>query len=92
MKKTKQHGDSGRYDEICERLGLDLKAAACVLIVRGGRHGDGMSVSIDPRGGFARMVSDGSELAELLRRMADLIEAGAGPAGARVTATDEEAS
>lgn len=92
MKVTSQEGRSGRYDEICERLSLDLKAAATVLIVVGGRHGSGMSVSIDPKGGLLQMAMGGGELADLLRSMADQLDAGAGPNGVRAMATDEVAS
>lgn len=92
MKHTAQQGSAGRYDEICERLGLDLKAAAVVLIVVEGRHGSGMSVSVDPKGGHARMLVGGDLLSALLRKMADQLDAGAGPGGARFTATDEVSS
>lgn len=92
VKRTVQDGRSGNYDAICERLSLDLKAAAVVLLVIGGRHGSGMSVSVDPKGGIARVAMGGNELAALLREMADALEAGEGPAGARVTVTDEVAS
>jgi len=92
MKHTFQQGHAGRYDEICERLALDLKAAAAVLIVIGGRHGSGMSVSVDPKGGLTGVAMGGDELAALLREMAEKLEAGEGPDGARYMATDEVAS
>lgn len=92
MRHTFQQGRSGRYDEICERLGLDLKAAAAVLIVIGGRHGSGMSVSIDPKGGLTGVAMGGDELAALLREMADKLDAGQGPDGVRVMTTNEVAS
>lgn len=91
MKHTVQAGNAGKYDQICERLGLDLKAAAVVLIVVDGRHGNGMSVCIDPKGEHAD-IGGGAQLAELLRRMAEMIEAGERPDGTRLTATDEVAS
>jgi len=92
MKHTFQRGRSGRYDEICERLGLDLKAAAAVLIVIGGRHGDGMSASFDPKGGVTGNPIGEGELAALLREMAEKLEAGERPDGVRFMATDEVAS
>jgi hypothetical protein len=92
MKTTLQEGHAGNYDIVCERLGLDLKAAAVVLLVLGGRHGSGMSVCIDPKGGLSQVAMGGLELASLLRECAEKIEAGHGPQGARYTATNEEAS
>lgn len=59
MKLTKQVGDAGKYDEIAERLSLDLNAAAVVLVVVGGRHGDGMSVALDPMRMGGRAVARG---------------------------------
>lgn len=92
MKATVQHGRAGRYDEICERLSLDLKASATVLVVIQGRLGTGMSVCIDPKGGHAHMLMGGHELAALLRECADKLDGGQGPDGARETYTDEAAS
>ncbi len=92
MKRVIQQGKAGNYDEICERLSLDLKAAALVLLVIGGRHGSGMSVSVDPKGGLSGVAMGGDELAAMLREMADMIEAGEGPSGHRFTATDEASS
>lgn len=37
-KKTTQVGQASRYQGICEQLGHDLKATACVLIVVDGRE------------------------------------------------------
>lgn len=92
MKHTVQQGAAGNYDAVCERLSLDLKAAGTVLIVIGGRHGSGMSVTLDPKGGVTENPMGSDELARMLREVADKLDDGEGPCGTRITATDEVAS
>jgi hypothetical protein len=84
-RKTSQTGHAGKYDEICERLSLDLKASAVVLIVVDGRHGHGMSVSVDPAKPGAVAMATGGELAQLIRNVADQLDAGEAPGGVRGT-------
>jgi hypothetical protein len=70
-------GNAGKYDEVAERLMRDLKADACVLIVRNGRlGGNGMSCAVDPSKPGGIELATGWAMPELLRRMADMIEAG----------------
>ncbi len=78
-----QVGHTGGYDEVVERLCRDLRARAVVLVVVDGRlkDGIGMSVGVDPSKPGALEFAAGGRLSELLRRAADLIDAGAGPNG-----------
>lgn len=82
---TSQVGEAGKYDAIAERLSLDLKAAGVVLIVIDGRHGSGLSVSINPAKPHARELSSGGLLAQALRAAADQIDAGGAWTGTRIT-------
>lgn len=91
-RKPAQVGRAGRYDEIAERLAHDLKAAAVVLLVVDGRHGNGMSISADPRRGGAPLAL-GDGLAALLRIMADKLDSGeASPNGVRLSGDMEDPS
>lgn len=87
-KKTTQVGPAAKYQGICEQLGHDLKATACVLIVIDGRMGNGMCVSVDPKKPRARELAMGGGLAQMLRSMADAIEGGEGPVGVGFTTFD----
>lgn len=89
-KRTRQVGQPAKYQDICERLGHDLKAAACVLIVIDGRLGDGMSVSIDQKRPGAHELAYGGGLAGLLRGMADSIEGGQQPLGVAYTEFEKD--
>lgn len=84
-KKTTQVGEAARYQAICEQLGHDLKATACVLIVVDGRMGSGFCCNINPSKPGAIELSHGGGLARMLRIMADRMEAGEQPAGFGVT-------
>lgn len=82
-------GTEGKYDEVAERLMRDLKADAIVLIVRNGRlGGNGMSCAVDPNKPGGLELATGWAMPELLRRVADGIEAGIaeghGPSGITV--------
>ena len=57
----------GKYDELCTRVRMEALARGAALIIIGGEKGDGFSV----QGPLAITVL----LPELLRRMADQIEA-----------------
>lgn len=83
-------GKEGKYDEVAERLMRDLKADALVLIVRNGRlGGNGFSCAVDPNKPGGLELATGYAMPELLRRLADAIEAGIaeghGPDGLSVT-------
>ena len=85
MAKTTQHGNRGKYDEISERLSLDLKADVVLLLVLNGRHGTAMSVSVNPAKPGALEKAHGGGLAAMLRYAADAIDAGEQPNGVRTT-------
>ena len=87
-KKTTQVGEASRYQGICEQLGHDLKATACVLIVVDGRMGNGFCCSVNPSRPGAFELSQGGGLAAMLRNMADRIEGGEEPAGVGLTEFD----
>lgn len=87
-KKTTQVGEASRYQGICEQLGHDLKATACVLIVIDGRLGNGFCCSINPAKPGARELAHGAALAEILRAMARKLEAGEQPTGVGFTSFD----
>lgn len=89
-KRTTQVGKASRYQAICEQLGHDLKSTACVLIVVGGRDGQGFCCSIDPAKPGARELAHGGGLASMLRSMADAIEGGEQPAGVGFTTFDPQ--
>ncbi len=57
----------GRYDEVCTVARMATNASALLLIVIGGRRGDGFEVQCEP----------GAELTipAMLRKLADAIEA-----------------
>ncbi len=77
---TQQIGTAGHYDAIAGRAREEAEAQAVVLIVINGRHGNGFSVQeAVPPGGLPIII--GERLADLLRIMADHIEAGASPNG-----------
>jgi hypothetical protein len=60
----------GKYDDICTRAREEAQALACVVMVLGGKHGSGFSVTaID--GVQRRVIND---LPRLMRFMADSIE------------------
>ena len=80
-KRTVVSGREGKYDDIVERLSLDLKAKAVVLVVIDGRLGSGMSVSIDPRREGAFELAQGGGLALIMARVAEDIARGYGPEG-----------
>jgi hypothetical protein len=87
-KKTTQVGEASRYQGICEQLGHDLKATACVLIVVEGRHGHGFCASFDLSKPRARDLAHGRALVQMLRNMADALEGGEQPAGVGLTTFD----
>lgn len=92
MVKRVISGTEGKYDDIGERMLKDLKADALVLIVRNGRLGNGFSCAIDPSKPGGVQLAMGFGMPELLRKLADGIEAGIleghGPDG--ITLTPEE--
>lgn len=87
-KRTVVSGREGKYDDISERLSLDLKAKAVVLVVIEGRLGSGMSVSIDPKREGAFELAQGGGLAEIMMKVALDLAGGARPEG--VVATEYE--
>ena len=62
----------------CDRLGVELArrldASAVVLVVLGASRGDGMTVCIDPAGGNAEITVRPTNLAPLLRLLADRLD------------------
>lgn len=76
-------GHAGRYDEHAERVLRETKADAVALVVANGAKGFGMSVSVDATKPDAVALGQGVGLAELLRKMADIIDHGRGPDGLR---------
>jgi hypothetical protein len=85
MPKTTQVGNAGKYDQISERLSLDLKADVVLLLVLNGRHGTGLSVSANPAKPGALEKAHGGGLAAMLRYAADALDAGEPANGARIT-------
>jgi hypothetical protein len=82
-------GQAGRYDEVGEQLLRDLKADGIVLIVMGGRLGQGMSCAVDPNKPGGRELAMGFTMPELLESIAAMIRLGIeqshGPDGIVVT-------
>ena len=56
----------GKYDDECTRVRARLKARGVVLLVAGGKHGDGFSAQV--------VGDDLIKLPSVLRAMADGIE------------------
>lgn len=78
---SQQAGSPGAYDQEAERLLVEMRAKAVVVIVLEGKRGFGMSVSCSPNAAAQMHVA----LPALLRAVADGIDGGAGPDGVRVT-------
>lgn len=69
----------GNYDDLCEEVILRTRAAAAVLIICGGEKGNGCSLYIDmQRAGSFTLRSN---LPDVLRQVADQIEADARRSG-----------
>lgn len=73
-------GHPGRYDELAIRLLDETKGKAIVLLVLGGAKGNGFSCSINPGANIGH-----ADIPDLLRELADSIEASGGPDGVRLT-------
>jgi hypothetical protein len=61
-------GPGGKYDAQCERVCMETKAEACVVIVLGGTSGSGFSVSVTN-------LSAALEIPQLLVSVAKQMEA-----------------
>lgn len=75
-------GQAGKYDAEAQQALRTTAAAVAVLIVVDGNRGMGFSVAADPlRPGAVETAMGGPTLPELLRKMADLLDAGCPPSG-----------
>ncbi len=75
-------GTPGKYDDDAKRVLVETDASVVVLIVIDGKRGQGFSCCGNPaRPEAVATIMGGNKLAQLLRRMADMLDAGAPPAG-----------
>lgn len=74
-------GQAGRYDAQADRVLKEEQAQAVIVIVAAGRKGFGFSVSFR---GLEALASYMPTMPDVLRGVADRIEAGAAPDGVTV--------
>lgn len=63
---------NGKYDRECERLLSDQRASMVLLLIAGGKKGNGMSVCINAEKSAAQEAA--KKVPIMLRKLADMIE------------------